>query len=85
MLTKTHPKTFDPVYEAMLPLLDELGEIWPDKVWRYVTQHHNTGKGYSTICNVFREVMATMIAQGKAEKLDKPGRYRILKPNRKSS
>lgn len=85
MLSKTHPKSFDPIYEALLPLLDEVGEVWPDKAWRYVTARANLGKGYATICNVFREVMQTMISQGKVEKLPKAGRYRILKPNRRIS
>ncbi len=76
----TKEETFFEVYELFEDRLNQLGYIRADDIW--LICRGRTEKSYVTICNVFRETMATMIEQGKAIK-EKQGVYRILKANTK--
>lgn len=74
----TKEETFFEIYDLIEDRLNQLGPITADAAWRIC--RGNTDKSYVTICNVFREVMKTMIEQGKVIQ-EKRGQYKILKPN----
>lgn len=68
----------DKIYEMLLPRLNQVGLICTNDAYRICRGY----KGLETVARAFRNIMATMIAQGKAKRISQK-EWQILKPNTK--
>lgn len=69
---------YEKVYDIIENRLNRIGEIRSGEV--FDTCKGRTHYGYVSIITAFREIMRTMVEQGKATQL-KQGRWLIIKPN----
>ena len=72
---------FNKIYDLLENRLNEPGLIRAAHAWDICAGH---GLCYATVCVAFRDIMTTMIEQGKVQKASKHGTYMILKPNSKT-
>ncbi len=70
-------EAFDKVYDELEVRLNKIGEITIKEVWKSFKSYQYS---YSYICQIFKDIMNTMIEQRKATKIHN-GRYRIDIPN----
>lgn len=70
---------YDKIYDLLEARLNEPGLIRAADAWTLCAGH----AGYNSVVNIFRQIITTMVEQGKAQKGTKHGTYIILKPNSK--
>jgi hypothetical protein len=80
-------ETFDNIYELLTERLNQIGPIRTRDAWKTCCDaqkdlDYSDRHGYSTLTVAFRQIMETMVEQGKAEKI-KNGEYNILRPNQR--
>ncbi len=68
--------TYNEIYEALEPRLNQLGQIRTDDAWMLLRGRFS----YNRITVAFRQIMLTMVEQGKAKKVLN-GKYEIIAAN----